>query len=1069
MSDHPSPESGDRATAEILQRLQSHRTGQPRYRVSGEVGRGGMGAILQVWDEDLRRPLAMKVVLGDSIGAPAAPTTSAGDTTAAWPTPISVEPRRMARFLEEAQITGQLEHPGIVPVHELGLDEQGNAYFTMRLVRGRNLESIFELVEHESEGWSLTRALGVMLRVCEAMAFAHDRKVLHRDLKPANVMVGQFGEVYVMDWGLARVQGDKDLHDVRLRAPQQPAERVATDRRERFEDSDPNLYTMDGDVVGTPAYMSPEQARGDLEAIDARSDVYAVGAMLYRLLGGTAPYCPDGPRPAVKVLFDLLEGPPAPLAPRSLAAPPELVAITGKAMARDRDDRYPTMLALAEDLRAFLENRVVRAYETGAWAEARKWIGRNRALAGALAAAVLLLVGGLVASLLLKAEADRQTGLAETRRREAEQQTSLAETRRVEAETSAARAEREAAVAKAVSDFLNDDMLAAVAPEHMGTNVLVRDVLSVAADSLDVRFGTEPEVESALRMTIGRSFERLGEPDRARTQFERALELREGNLGDAAEETLQARLALASASASLGDGATAEASYRQVLATTRQAFGTEHRAYLTATSDLAMLLEGAGRGDEARVLYEQNLVVERRVLGPAHDDTVTTENNLGVLLTGAGQYDEAESLLVGALTARQRTLGARHPLTLDTQSNLALLRMAQGRYQESEQLFERSLTARIESFGADHVVCARSLGNLAQVRMEQGRVAEALPDFERAFATLQAKLGPEHAWTLVAAGNLAAALADAGQLERALPLREQTLAAQRRTLGEEHPDTLLSMGNLASLYNTMARPDAAEQLGRETLAIEQRVLGDDHPTTLTTRENLSGALFRRGDHAEAEQLLQQVLDGRKRALGAQHPAVTRTIYNLAMIRKSTKQSAEAEELFREALRRNRADLPAGHAAIGDCLANLASLRSEAMDYADAEACYREALAIRQQTLGPDAPETTVLMHDLGFLFYKRGDAEAAIAELQAALEIRRRVHGDDHVNTQTTAFVLGFVSLKAGHHAEAEPLLLAYERWREARGGLAGADTQRAVRGLVDLYEAWGRAADAAMWRAKQQ
>ncbi|MFM7283291.1 MAG: serine/threonine-protein kinase, partial [Planctomycetia bacterium] len=248
------PASDSAPSSELLRRLRTHAPKDSRYQLLGEIGRGGMGAVIRVWDEDLRRTLAMKVVLGKE------------DKAAKGATP-PVDSRTLGRFLEEAQITGQLDHPGIVPVHELGLGADGQVYFTMRLVKGEDLRTIFRHVETGHEGWSTTRALGVMLKVCEAMAYAHAKGVIHRDLKPANIMVGKYGEVYVMDWGLARVAGAKDLHDVRLKEqpPAPTSQSVRTERREERDDTpDSPLVTMDGDVMGTPAYMPPEQARGEL-------------------------------------------------------------------------------------------------------------------------------------------------------------------------------------------------------------------------------------------------------------------------------------------------------------------------------------------------------------------------------------------------------------------------------------------------------------------------------------------------------------------------------------------------------------------------------------------------------------------------------------------------------------------------------------------------------------------------------------------------------------------------------------------------------------------------------------
>lgn len=341
-----------------------------RYDVIGEVGRGGMGVVLEVFDRALRRRSAMKIVR---------------------PGGGQQQMRRLARFLEEAQLTGQLEHPGIVPVHELGTDDEGCTYFTMRLVEGVTLGHVFEEVRKGSESWTLPRALGVLQRVCETLAYAHSRGVIHRDLKPSNVMVGRFGETYVMDWGLATPEGQATATGAEI-----------ADLSGGLEQLDESLsrsglgLTLAGDVVGTPAYMAPEQAGVGGDAVGPRSDVYALGAMLYELLSGSAPYVEQGH--AMGMLEALRKGPPKDLAKRVDDVAPELVAISAKAMRRDPAQRYADMVELSEDLRAYLEGRVVRAYESGRFAELRKWVGRNRALSGALLAALLVAVVGVLST-----------------------------------------------------------------------------------------------------------------------------------------------------------------------------------------------------------------------------------------------------------------------------------------------------------------------------------------------------------------------------------------------------------------------------------------------------------------------------------------------------------------------------------------------------------------------------------------------------------------------------------------------------------------------------------------------
>ncbi|MHC5211782.1 MAG: protein kinase domain-containing protein, partial [Planctomycetota bacterium] len=415
---------------EVVRRLAGRGEGYGRYTLKGEVARGGQGAILRVWDEDLRRHLAMKVTLG-KVGE------TSGEKSGETP---PVDSKTLGRFLEEAQVTGQLDHPGIVPVHELGLDDQGQVYFTMKLVKGQDLRTVFERVREGREGWTQTRALDALLRVCEAMAYAHSKGVIHRDLKPANVMVGKYGAVYVMDWGLARVMGQADRKDIRLQAaPTLTESKVRSDRRDDTDAESP-LVTMDGDVVGTPSYMSPEQARGDLDAMGPASDVYSVGAILYHLLSGHMPYVPSGTRLNGHAIWGMVQlGPPAALHDVARGAPEELIAICEKAMAREIADRYPDMGAMAEDLRAYVEGRVVKAHRTGAVVELAKWVRRNRLLAASILVALLLGLGGLGATSWVQSRAKGR--LAD--------QNVLLETARGEAVANADRANEQAAAARA--------------------------------------------------------------------------------------------------------------------------------------------------------------------------------------------------------------------------------------------------------------------------------------------------------------------------------------------------------------------------------------------------------------------------------------------------------------------------------------------------------------------------------------------------------------------------------------------------------------------------------------------
>jgi formylglycine-generating enzyme required for sulfatase activity len=318
--------------------------GVERYRIEGRIGAGGMGEVLRARDLLLDRPVAIKVVRGGA---------------AAW-----------QRFHNEARITAQLDHPGVVPVHDLGTDAAGRSWFVMRLVEGHSADAVLASAREGSR--QRARALEVVLKVCDTVAFAHARGVVHRDLKPANVMVGAFGEVYVMDWGLAKASGTGAV--------------AGTDAGT----ASPGL-TLAGSVLGTPSYMPPERAGTAIEPADPRADVYATGAMLYQVLTGSAPYAEHGDGSAI--LAALRNGPPPPVERCQRDAPAALVAICNKAMARELPQRYVAMGELAADLRAFLDARVVKAYRTGPIVELLLWVRRNRALARALfATAAVVLV-----------------------------------------------------------------------------------------------------------------------------------------------------------------------------------------------------------------------------------------------------------------------------------------------------------------------------------------------------------------------------------------------------------------------------------------------------------------------------------------------------------------------------------------------------------------------------------------------------------------------------------------------------------------------------------------------------
>ncbi len=353
------------ALRELIARLPRVEPG--RYADGGPIGEGGIGIVDEVHDPTLGRTLARKRLQEDRVGRV---DGFLGSDQLRW----------LWRFVDEARITAQLDHPGVVPVHELAVGPDGRLYFTMKKVRGESLQTVYRRVRAGEGGWSVTRAVGVLQRVCETVAFAHEHGVLHRDLKPANVMVGRFGEAYVMDWGLASNRGLD---------PGGSKSRVDT----LVSDSGSGTRTREGAVVGTLFYLAPEQARGAHAEVGPHSDAYAIGAMLYELLTGRPPhYCSPEARDFQAVLGRIERESPAPV-PAECGAP-ELIAICERALRRDPAERFGSVKELADELRAYLENRVVKSYRTGAVTELRKWVARNRATAAALAALVVVLLGG---------------------------------------------------------------------------------------------------------------------------------------------------------------------------------------------------------------------------------------------------------------------------------------------------------------------------------------------------------------------------------------------------------------------------------------------------------------------------------------------------------------------------------------------------------------------------------------------------------------------------------------------------------------------------------------------------
>lgn len=386
-------------------RLAAVQKGAERYEIKRELARGGMGRVLIALDNAVGREVALKELLPQNNGTTVSQRlTGAGELA--------------DRFLREAKVTGQLEHPNIIPVYEIGARDNGSVFYTMKLIRGTTLAERIRQITHDAslgEAAKFNARLKLLepfVDVCNALAYAHARGVIHRDIKPANVMLGDFGETLVLDWGLARVKGQADEAARRARqdTPDFSPSLVGTESESR---------TLDGSVIGTPAYMAPEQAMGELSEVDEKSDVYSLGATLFEIVAGCPPY--EG-KTANQILGKVQNVAPAAL---PAWAPADLRALVERAMARDKSERLPSAQALGEEVRAFREGRPLSVYRYTRREKARKFVARNK-LASLVAALALVAIIAVASVAFLRVVEERNEARDALARAEAAEQSRLA-------------------------------------------------------------------------------------------------------------------------------------------------------------------------------------------------------------------------------------------------------------------------------------------------------------------------------------------------------------------------------------------------------------------------------------------------------------------------------------------------------------------------------------------------------------------------------------------------------------------------------------------------------------------
>jgi tetratricopeptide (TPR) repeat protein len=711
-----------------------------RYRIIRLLGEGGMGTVYEAEQDQPRRLVALKVIK---------PGLAAGD--------------RLWRFEHEAQALGRLQHPGIAQIYEASSADTGfgpQPFFAMELIRGLPLQEYAA-----AHSLSTREKLALMAKICEAVNHAHQRGLIHRDLKPGNILVDETGQPKILDFGVARLTGS---------------------------DEQATRQTDLGQIVGTLAYMSPEQVLGDPLEMDTRSDVYALGVILYELLAGRLPYDVKH-RPLHVTMQTIRESDPASLSSIDRHFRGDVETIVGKALEKDKTRRYASAADLGADIQRYLNDEPVTAQPPSATYQLRKFARRNRGLMASIAAVFVVLVAGIAAATYMAVRASR-----------AEQD------------------------ARAVSDFLQDDLLSqAGAGSQSGPNTKpdphleVRTALDRAAARISGKFGKQPRVEASIRQTIGIAYEELGLYSEAEQQEESSL------------------------------------------ATRRRIVGETDPATLKSIDHLGILYRLEGKYAKAEPLRKELLDARERSLGDLNTDTIDAMNNLALLYVYEGKLTLAEPLYIKAVDALRR-LKVVDRQSLSTMANLAQLYHNQAKYALAEQAYAELLESAPRVFGEESPLTTTFMNNLAQVYLDEGKFGQA-ELLQRKVVEIETRvLGPEHPDALASLGNMGKILRSQGKYPEAEAAFTHVLASQRRVVGAEHPYTLATTNYLGTVKWYEGDYAGAEQLFTRALEGDRRVLGKDHPRTLNTLVWLGRTRLQQRRYDLAETSFREALDAYRR-------------------------------------------------------------------------------------------------------------------------------------------------------------------------------------------------------------
>ena len=794
------------------------------YRILDVLGEGGMGVVYLARQKNPSRDVALKVIR-----------------------PGWLSEGLLRRFEFETAVLARLEHPGIARIYHAGtIRDAGDdiPFFAMEYVRGPTLTQWAGAPER-----TIREKLEHFASVCDAVHHAHQKGVIHRDLKPSNILVCSERGAKVLDFGVARAT-DADTQSAT----------IATDP---------------GQVVGTIPYMSPEQIAGDPDAIDTRTDVYALGVVLYEILTGRLPLDVSG-RTIVDAARIIATERPRPLRSSDRSISAELQTIAEHAMEKERDRRYQSAAELAADVRRFLRGEPIAAQPPSTVYQLRKFAQRNKPLVAATLAILATLVLALAA-------VSRQAVIASNERD---------------------RAQREAAIASSVTGYLSAMLQSADPEQSLGEDLTVRQVLDNAAATIAEL--EDPVVRASVQATLGRTYMALGSFDRAEELLIPAHAALVKNLGGHDRRTLELLRSVGVLRAEQDRFDLAEQAAQRAYLTLRKLFGEDDPETIVAGGELARVYEEQGRLEEAEEMLRGALERATRVLGPEDTQALVLRHNLGSNLRSQGRFAEAKEHARGVLEARRRIFGEKHPQTLYALNNLATILQRLGDNEGAAPLLEECYRLRIEVMGPEHPVTMTAAQNLANSYAYQGRLDEAEALQRHILETLEGVLGDTHQKTLVALNALAYILEDQGNLSDAEAIYRRVVAATEINAGANHPEVFPPLNNLASLLHRLGKLDESDALYRRLIGAAGVSLPEEHPFLAIFKGNHGDLLIDMGRAEEAAEMLlfsERVL---RAALGDESPRVTKAVGRLVRLNEAQGDPAMAAR-WREKLPESRSE------------------------------------------------------------------------------------------------------------------------------------------------------------------